>query len=219
MAHPGDHLHDLHKPVPHTAQDFTWANEAGVHDDDLARLGVRALLRLAGRDPDEPGLLDTPSRVVKAWREQTGRPGNPAALLATQFDDAPHYDELIAVGPVSFASVCEHHLLPFTGVAWVGYIPNGSGVVGLSKLARLVEHFARQPQIQERLTSQVTDALTEHLAPKGAACVIRATHTCMTIRGVRAHDAVMTTSSMTGALRDKAEARAEFMALVALGSD
>lgn len=219
MPHPGDHLRDL-LAVPYAGPPRDLLNATDQwHDWDVAMAGVRAMLRLAGREPDEPGICDTPRRVVKAWAEQTGRPGDPAALLATQFTDAPHYDELIAVGPVAFASVCEHHLLPFTGTAWVGYIPNGSGVVGLSKLARLVEHYARQPQIQERLTSQITDALVEHLAPKGAACVIRATHSCMTIRGVRAQGAVMTTSSMTGALRDKAEARAEFMALVALGGE
>lgn len=183
------------------------------HDWDALRAGVRAMLRLAGRDPDEPGLVGTPDRVLRAWLEAVGQPGDPEALLAVTFPDAPHYDEVIAVGPIPFASVCEHHLLPFTGQAWVGYLPNGRGVVGLSKLARLVEHYARRPQIQERLTSQITAALVEHLDPLGAACVVRATHACMTNRGVKAHDAVMTTSSMLGVFRDNPAARAEFMRL------
>lgn len=212
--HPADHLRDL-LAVPHAEpRDDV---DQYVHDWDIAQAGVRALLRLAGRDPDSPGVADTPKRVLKAWLELTSAPGNPATLLATTFGDAPTYDELIAVGPVPFASVCEHHLLPFTGHAWVGYIPNGGGVVGLSKMARLVEHFARQPQIQERLTAQITQALTEHLNPLGAACVIRATHSCMTMRGVRTHGAAMTTSSMLGAFRDNTDARAEFMHLVAMG--
>lgn len=204
MTWPDTHLHDL--------------AEAGIGDDvAAAREGVRAMLRLAGLDPNSPGVADTPSRVVKAWLEQTSAPGDPGELLSVKFTDAPHYDEMVSVGPVAFASVCEHHLLPFTGHAWVGYIPNGGGVVGLSKLARLVEHYARQPQIQERLTSQITDALVEHLDPKGAACVIRATHTCMTVRGVKKPGSVMTTSSMLGLMREDGPARAEFMALLALG--
>jgi GTP cyclohydrolase I len=186
-------------------------------DADVALLGVRALLRLAGRDPDEPGIVDTPARVLRAWSEQTSAPGDPAQLLAVQFPDAAQYDQMIAVGPVPFASVCEHHLLPFTGHAWVAYIPNGKGVVGLSKLARLVEHYARRPQIQERLTAQIADALVEHLDPVGAGCVVRASHTCMTLRGVRKDGALMTTSAIHGELKDQPAARAEFMALVGLG--
>lgn len=199
---PDDHLHDVTDYVP--------------SDVDLARQGVRAMLRLSGLDPDEPGVRDTPARVVKAWLEQTDRPGDPADLLAVTFTDAPTYDQLVAVGPVEFASVCEHHLLPFTGQAWVGYLPGTGGVVGLSKLARLVEHYARQPQIQERLTQQVTEALDTYLSPVGAGCVIRASHTCMSLRGVRKSGSLMTTSSLSGALRVDGTARAEFMALVGL---
>lgn len=184
-----------------------------MDDAELVTAGVRAMLRIAGRDPDDPGLRGTPDRVLRAWMEQTAAPGDPELLLGTMFADAPHYDELIAVGPIPFASVCEHHLLPFTGDAWVGYIPNGGGVVGLSKLARLVEHYARQPQIQERMTKQITDAIERHLSPLGSACVVRATHTCMTLRGVRKPGSLMVTSSMLGAFRDKPEARSEFMAL------
>lgn len=116
------------------------------------------------------------------------------------------------VGPIDFTSVCEHHILPFTGTAWVAYLPQDR-VVGLSKIPRLVHHYAGRPQIQERLTQQVTAALDTHLATAGSACVIRATHSCMSLRGVRAVGAAMVTSSLTGAFRDDASCRAEFMAL------
>lgn len=187
-------------------------DDPGVHDWDQVRRGVRAMLRLAGRDPDEPGLIDTPDRVLRSWLEQTARPGDPAHLLAVQFD-ATSYDEMVLVGPIPLASVCEHHLLPFTGHAWVGYIPNGGGVVGLSKIGRLVDHFARRPQMQERLTAQIAETLADHLEPQGVGVVLRATHTCMTLRGVQKPGSLMTTSSMLGALRDDPAARAEFLRL------
>lgn len=198
--HPADHLADV-------------AGHSMAEDADLALAGYRALLRLAGEDPDRPGLADTPMRALRGWLELVAQPGDPADLLAVQFPDAREYDEMIAVGPVPFASVCEHHLLPFTGNAWVAYIPNGSGVVGLSKLARLVHHHAKRPQVQERLTTAITDDLEHHLAPLGAACVVVATHTCMTLRGVRSVGTEMTTSRLTGAFKTKPEARAEFLAL------
>lgn len=191
------------------------ADDPNLHDWDQVRRGVRAMLRLAGRDPDEPGLIDTPDRVLRAWLEQTARPGDPALLLRVQFD-ASHYDEMVLVGPIPLASICEHHLLPFTGHAWVGYLPNGGGVVGLSKIARLVEHYARQPQMQERLTAQIAEALEHHLAPVGLGVVVKASHSCMTLRGIGKPGALMTTSSMLGALRDDAAARAEFLRLAGL---
>lgn len=186
-----------------------------LHDWDQVRRGVRAMLRLAGRDPDEVGLLDTPDRVLRAWLEQTNRPGDPDTLLRVQFD-ATSYDEMVLVGPIPLASICEHHLLPFTGHAWVGYVPNGKGVVGLSKIARLVEHFAKQPQMQERMTAQIADNLNFHLDPLGVGVVVRATHTCMTLRGIQKPGSLMTTSSMLGLLRDDAAARAEFLRLAGL---
>lgn len=179
----------------------------------VAAEGVKALIRLAGDDPDRSGLVDTPARVVRTIREMTDRPGDPAALLATQFDDAGPVDEMVTVGPVEFTSLCEHHLLPFTGHAWVAYIPGNGSVVGLSKLARLVEHHARQLQVQERLTAAVADDLVTHLDPVGAGVRIVATHSCMTVRGVRKPAAHMTTTALRGALLTKPEARAEFMTL------
>lgn len=174
------------------------------------REGVRAMLEVAGRDPDDPELVATPDRVLRAWLELTAAPGNPAELLGTTF--AADSSGMVVVGPISFVSVCEHHLLPFTGHAWVGYIPGDGRVVGLSKLPRLVEHYARRPQMQERLGQQIVDALVYHLDPVGAGCLIRAEHACMTMRGVRAAGAAMTTSALAGALLHEPEARAEFLA-------
>jgi GTP cyclohydrolase I len=179
-----------------------------------ARDGVRALLELMGEDPDREGLLDTPARVVKAYRELADRPGDPATLLGKVFADVTYpTDEMIAVGPVEFVSLCEHHLLPFTGTAWVAYIPSGTGVVGLSKIPRLVEHYAHRPQVQERLTTQIADALVEHLDPHGAACLVSSSHACMALRGVRKTGAQMVTSVLRGVFRTDPTVRGEFLAL------
>lgn len=177
-----------------------------------AEEGVRALLQLMGDDPDRDGVVDTPARVVKAYLELAARPGDPAVLLAKQFD-VEHTDEMVVVGPITFTSLCEHHLLPFTGEAWVAYVPGPAGkVVGLSKIPRLLMHYAARPQVQERLTGQITAALEEHLRPLGAACLIRSTHSCMSLRGVKANGASMTTSSLTGIFR-MGEARNEFLTI------
>lgn len=202
------------RPTPHAAFDYASLEDI-VHDDNLIEAGVRAMLRKAGRNPDDPSLVKTPVRFLRAWYELVEAPGDPAALLATSFDDAEQADEMIVVGPIPFTSVCEHHLLPFEGVAWIGYIPK-DGVVGLSKFPRLLEHYARRPQVQERLTRQITSAVTDHVSPDSA-CVVRATHTCATMRGVR-KPAPMTTSSLTGAFRDRPEARAEFLAFTRGGA-
>lgn len=189
------------------------ATAASPADIDTALEGVRAMLRLLGRDPDDPAVIDTPGRWLRAMREMAAPTETTSGeVLARRFDIGP-VDSVVVVGPISFVSICEHHLLPFTGRAWVAYKPEGSTVVGLSKLPRLVRHYAAQLQVQERLTEQITAALDEHLESLGAACVIRAEHTCMTLRGVRAQDAVMTTSSLTGIFRTNPEARAEFLAL------
>jgi GTP cyclohydrolase I len=155
--------------------------------------------------------VDTPRRVIDAVLEMTSRPGDPGTLLAKVFDDAGPVDEMVTVGPVEFTSLCEHHLLPFTGRAWLAYIASNGTVVGLSKLARLVEHHARALQVQERLTGAIADDLVEHLRPVGAGVKIAAVHSCMSVRGVRKPGAMMTTIALRGALLDKPAARAEFL--------
>lgn len=178
-----------------------------------AEEAVRVLLVELGEDADRPGLLDTPARVVRALREMTDGYGiDPAELLAVQFPD--DYDEMVVVRGVEFHSLCEHHLLGFSGTATVAYIPTpGRGVVGLSKLARLVECFARRLQVQERMTMQIADAIDEHLAPVGVGVVVRARHSCMGCRGVRKPGAEMVTSALRGAMRDEPHTRAEFLSL------
>lgn len=173
---------------------------------------VVRILQHIGEDPTREGLLDTPKRVLKAFTEMTsGYQLNPADVLSTTFDVGPA-DELVVVREIPFHSLCEHHLLPFSGTATVAYLPAGSRVVGLSKLARLVDLFARRLQVQERLTTQVAQALMDHAGARGAACIVTGTHHCMCARGVRV-EGRMVTSSLLGVLRENPEARAELMAL------
>lgn len=184
---------------------FPWERDAGAPTD-----AVRRLLEFIGEDPNREGLADTPARVTRALAEMTsGYRQDPATVLATTFD--VECDEMVVVRGIPFTSLCEHHLLPFVGTVDVGYVPEGR-VVGLSKLARLVEVYARRLQVQERMTIQIADAIEQHLAPKGVAVVVRARHSCMAARGV-GKEAEMVTSRVRGALRDSAAARAEFMAL------
>jgi GTP cyclohydrolase I len=174
---------------------------------------VRDLLAAIGEDVNRDGLADTPARVVRALREMTsGHAADVGALLDRHFE-SDGYTGMVAVTGVDFVSLCEHHVLPFTGTATVGYVPNGDRVVGLSKLARLVDVFARRLQVQERMTEQIADAMQEHLDPQGVGVIVRATHSCLSCRGARKANAVMVTSSLRGVLFDKPEARAEFMAL------
>ncbi|MGL5928386.1 MAG: GTP cyclohydrolase I FolE [Dermatophilaceae bacterium] len=189
----------------------------GPVDLPRAAAAVRELLLAIGEDPDREGLRDTPTRVAKAARElYAGLWQDPADVLATTF--SIDHDELIIVRDIPMYSVCEHHLLPFHGVAHVGYIPDESGrVTGLSKLARLVEVFARRPQVQEQITTQVADALVEHLGVRGVIVVIEAEHTCMSMRGVRKPGSRTITSAVRGQLRDPAT-RAEAMALLSGGT-
>lgn len=183
-----------------------------------AQAAVATLLLHLGYDPDSPALVDTPARVVRAMVEMTaGRLEDPGKLLERVFpaDVESDHDEVIAVTGIEFASMCEHHLMPFTGVATVAYIPRpGAPVVGLSKLARLVDVYARRLNMQERMTRQVTAALDTYLEPQGAACIIRSRHACMGVRGARKPDAEMVTSSLTGQFRNDPKARAELLALV-----
>lgn len=176
--------------------------------------GVRALLEYIGEDPDREGLRDTPGRVVRAWDEMCeGYAMDPAQILQRNF--GANYNEMICVPNVEFFSTCEHHMLPFVGVAHVAYIPGVKPcrVVGLSKLARLVDCFARRLQIQEKMTCQIADAIEEHLKPRGVAVVVNARHMCMSCRGVKKQNSSMVTSAMRGAFI-AAETRAEFLALV-----
>ena len=184
-------------------------------DVDLGRIeaAVREILIAVGEDPDRDGLLETPARVARSYAEVfSGLRSDPAELLATTFD--LDHDELVIVRDVALYSTCEHHLVPFHGVAHVGYLPGRSGkVTGLSKIARLVDLFAKRPQVQERLTSQIADALVEHLDVAGVIVVVEAEHLCMSMRGVRKPGAMTITSAVRGQLRDSTT-RAEAMALL-----
>ena len=172
----------------------------------------RDLLVAIGEDPQREGLIGTPDRMARAWREMcSGLFEDPREHLRTQFHAGT--DELVLVRDITFHSVCEHHLLPFSGRAHVGYIPRGGVVTGLSKLARLVEGYARRPQVQERLTAQIADALNEVLRPQGVIVVIEAEHMCMSMRGVRKPGSSTVTSALRGIMND-GTTRAEMMALV-----
>lgn len=186
--------------------ELTEENEHASRAED----GVRELLMAIGLDPSSDGLSDTPARVVKAIGEMTaGYLQDPGEILARTFEVA--CDEMVVVDGIEFTSLCEHHLLPFVGEAKVAYVP-GAKVVGLSKLARLVECFALRLQVQERLTQQIANAMNEHLSPRSVGVVIRAEHQCMACRGVRKR-ATMITSALLGDLKTDAAMRAEFMAL------
>lgn len=189
------------------------ADAVGKVDQPRIERAVREILFAIGEDPARDGLLDTPKRVAKAYAECfSGLHQDPAELLATTFDIK--HEEMVLVKDIAFYSTCEHHLLPFHGSAHIGYIPSSDGkVTGLSKLARLVEVFARRPQVQERLTTQIVEALVEHLQPSGAIVVIECEHLCMSMRGVRKPGAVTVTSAVRGQLREPAT-RAEAMSLI-----
>lgn len=177
-------------------------------DTERATAAVRELLGALGLDPSSDGLAETPRRVAESLTELL----SPATFRATTFPNDAGYDELVLVRDIPFVSLCEHHLLPFRGTAHVGYLP-GDRIIGLSKLARLVETFARRPQVQERMTTQIADWLRDHLAPRGAGVVIEAEHLCMSIRGVRSDGARTVTSALYGLLRDRPAARDEFLRL------
>ncbi|MFE3580973.1 GTP cyclohydrolase I FolE [Streptomyces vinaceus] len=185
----------------------------GEFDEKRAQAAVRELLIAVGEDPDREGLLETPARVARAYKEiLAGLRQKPEDVLTTTFDLG--HDEMVLVKDIEIVSLCEHHLLPFHGVAHVGYIPAESGkITGLSKLARLVEVFARRPQVQERLTTQIADSLMRILEARGAIVVIEAEHMCMSVRGIRKPGAKTTTSAVRGQLRDPAT-RSEAMSLI-----
>lgn len=175
---------------------------------------VRTLIRWAGDDPDREGLLDTPKRVARAWREYArGYAEDPARHLSRTFEEVGGYDEIVLLKDIPFQSHCEHHLAPILGKAAIAYLPSDR-VVGISKLARVLHGFSRRLQVQERLTAQVADTIWEHLKPQGVAVVIEATHACMTARGVSTPDVMMTTSRMMGVFREDERSRREVLALM-----
>ena len=203
-----DHLAELVSPpalrVVHDEQPF---------DLTAAEQAVATLLTALGQDPSDEHLSDTPRRVSAALAEML----TPRSFNLTTFPNDEGYDELVLARDIPFHSLCQHHLLPFTGVAHVGYLP-GERILGLSKLARVVELFARRLQVQERLTQQVANWLQEQLQPKGVGVVIQAEHLCMSLRGVQARGSSTVTSSLHGLLRDDARSRAEFFALTRINT-
>ena len=182
--------------------------------EEEAEAAVRTLLRLAGEDPQREGLRDTPKRVVKAYRELfAGYSVDPPLLLARTFEDVQGYDEMVLLRDIRVESHCEHHMVPIIGLCHIGYLPRDR-VVGISKLARVVDAYAKRLQIQERLTAQIADTIAEALQPRGVAVVIEAGHQCMTTRGVHKSGVSMVTSRMLGAFRDDPSTRREFLDLI-----
>jgi GTP cyclohydrolase I len=181
-------------------------------DHDRIRAAVREILLAVGEDPDRDGLRETPERVARMYAEMfAGLRTEPSVHLQRTF--AQKYDEMVLEKNIGFESMCEHHLLPFLGKAHIAYLPKGR-LVGLSKLARAVEVLARRPQVQERMTEELADLLMSELEPRGVGVILEATHTCMTIRGIRKAESLCVTSAMRGAFRDNQTTRAELMALV-----
>ena len=185
--------------------------ESGV-DLESIKQAVRTILRAVGEDPDRDGLLETPRRVAKMYAEMfSGLQVDPGRHLDVTFPEV--YDELVLVRDIPFTSMCEHHLLPFTGIAHVGYIPQGR-VTGLSKLARVVEEVARRPQVQERMTQTIADLVETRLGSSGVAVVVQAEHSCMSIRGVRKHGSSTITSALRGTFKTNQSSRSEVMSLI-----
>lgn len=183
--------------------------------DDVAE-AVRTLIRWAGDDPEREGLVDTPRRVAKAWREYCqGYGDDPAYHLSRVFEEVGGYDEIVLLKDIPFQSHCEHHMAPIIGKAHIAYLPR-DWVVGISKLARVLHAFARRLQVQERLTAEVADCIWTHLRPRGVAVVIEATHACMTARGVRTPGVTMKTSRIMGVFRDDERSRKEVLALMGM---
>lgn len=178
---------------------------------------IRTLIHWAGDDPTREGLVDTPRRVAKAWREYcAGYADDPGHHLERVFEEVGGYDDIVLLRDIPFQSHCEHHMAPIIGRAHIAYLPKDH-VVGISKLARVLHGFARRLQVQERLTAEVADCIWKHLRPRGVAVVIEATHGCMTSRGVRTPGVTMTTSRMMGVFRDDERSRKEVLALIAKG--
>ena len=191
---------------------------AGKPSREEAEAAVRTIIRWVGDDPEREGLLDTPGRVVRAWEEfGAGYDQDPKEILARTFEEIAGYDEMVVLRDIGFESHCEHHMLPIIGRAHVAYLPRNR-VVGISKLARIVEAFAKRLQIQEKMTAEIADTIQEVLDPYGVAVVVDAVHHCMTTRGVRREGVSMVTSRMLGAFRSSANTRREFLAMIRGGA-
>jgi GTP cyclohydrolase I len=198
----------LHAAKPLTAKNLTRPTR------EEAEEAVRTLIAWAGDDPAREGLLDTPRRVTKAYKEFfAGYEEDPKAILSKTFKEVGGYDDIVMVKDIPFASHCEHHMVPFVGKAHIAYLPH-DGVVGISKLARLVEVFSKRLQVQEVLTAQIIDAINEHLNPRGAAVMLEAEHMCMSMRGVRAHGAMTVTQRFTGVFAEEKSEQDRFFQLV-----
>jgi GTP cyclohydrolase IA len=188
------------------------AHHVGKPDRVEVEAAVRTIIRWTGDNPDRAGLIETPARVTRALEEAfVGYTQDPVSILQKSFDEIEGYDEMVVLRAVRFESHCEHHLTPILGRAWVAYIPDGR-VVGISKLARIVEAYAKRLQIQEKLTAQIANTVNTVLKPRGVGVVIKATHHCMTARGVHKPDADLVTSRMLGCFRDNPHLRQEFLA-------
>lgn len=184
---------------------------------DLGRIerAVRDILIAIGEDPDREGLVDTPQRVARAYRELfAGMRDDAGRHLSRQFDQTQAGDDVVVLRNISFTSMCEHHLLPFTGVAHVAYLPAHGKVTGLSKLARTVDVFAGRPQLQERLTAQIADAIVQHLDPRGVAVIVEAEHSCLELRGAEKHNAQMLTTAFRGVYQTDRSLRQELLSMM-----
>ena len=201
-----------HQPPQNAAENDGLTNQHCPVDHKRICAAVREILLAVGEDPDREGLRETPERMARMYAEMfSGMGKDPRELLDKTFTQK--YDEVVLVKDIGFESMCEHHLLPFLGKAHVAYLPKGK-IVGLSKLARVVETLARRPQVQERMTEEIADLIMHQLEARGVAVVLEAAHTCMTIRGVRKPDSICTTSAMRGTFRANESTRAELMALI-----
>ncbi|MFY9734751.1 MAG: GTP cyclohydrolase I FolE [Rhodoplanes sp.] len=210
-------MHAIVSPVAYSSA--TAEDRAEKPSDADVEGAFRTVLSWIGEDPDREGLRETPARVVRALKEHfSGYATDPDSILRKTFEETEGYDEMVALRGVAFYSHCEHHMAPIVGRAWVGYVPR-SRVVGISKLARVVEAYAKRLQIQERLTAQIANTIDKALEPQGVAVVIKATHHCMSARGILKHGADLVTSRMLGCFRENSLTRQEFLSLVHSGPD
>jgi GTP cyclohydrolase IA len=211
----GKHVMDISESlISQSTEEFTSRQKEASPTDAGAEEAFRSILRWIGEDPERDGLHETPKRLVRAFREYfCGYEEDPEQILKKTFEEVDGYDEMVVLRGVSFESHCEHHVAPIIGRAWVGYVPDRR-VVGISKLARVVEAYARRLQIQERLTAQVANTIETVLKPRGVAVVIKATHHCMMSRGVHKRGTDLVTSRMLGCFRDNPMTRGEFLSLV-----